>query len=305
MNGNLLLWWMSRLGAGSWPRFLDAVEELGPDEDQDYLVRRLPRMLSDFGHVDFLRPSRKWAVRAPVIAELAGFPGTALLCGARSERLLSSLPDAAASAGCNLEVEPQEEFSGLPDRIRLSGGRDALVRFEAATGIAFLSLYSMRALAAIRPLVHELDDAQDERGVINWAVKTFDLSQLRWVRLTDRLQDRATLPPLTALELKSRFEVRKYCVVSRTGALKRLPKPAAVYAAASLQGRPLVHYDPAGQSLTVPLAAPMPESCSRIACICSGVAPRPDGDRLRYDGVPCPVATTLCVLLGQQHPGFF
>src|SRR2546422_4749252 len=59
MNGDILLYWMSHLGEGSWTRFAEALRELDPDADHERLHRKLPVSLSDSGHVDLDRKSTR------------------------------------------------------------------------------------------------------------------------------------------------------------------------------------------------------------------------------------------------------
>jgi hypothetical protein len=300
MNGNLLLYWMSRLGAGSWQRFVEALKELDAESDINGLRRGLPARLSDLGHVDFLRKSNKWKVRRPVIAGLAGSPNAAVLCGARSETLTQSFEKAARLTGCNIDVDSEED---LPRRILVRGNDDKLALLERATGVRFVSDYARQLLSTAVPVLHKLALAQPESGTLNWEVRIFDFSIPAWVPFTDRLSMASTLPRTAALELKSEYET-KYCVVEKDGTLRKLPRREAVYAAASLQGHLLLEYNNRDQILSTPAAAPMPEGYTRIACLCSGRSGRWEAGRFLYERVPPAIAMTLTVLAGQQHPGF-
>src|SRR5437588_448192 len=93
MTWDLLLYWMTQLGEGSWEAFRDAVKGLAPsDRDTDALVRRLRLQLSDLGHADFfLGGSRRWRVAAPVLAGLAMRTDAAILCGGRTPHLTNAL----------------------------------------------------------------------------------------------------------------------------------------------------------------------------------------------------------------------
>jgi hypothetical protein len=300
MNADLLLYWMSRLGSGSREKFTDALQELAPNDDQDPLQWYLPGRLSDLAHADFLRSSKKWKVRPPILAGLAGQPNTALLCGARSSRLVSSLQKAADEIGLAPVVEPQQD---CPSRVLVTGNPEQLARLESTTGIPYMSDYSLRLLGNVPPISQKLQSAQPEKGIINWQVNMFDLATLRWVPFTEKLSGQAALPKQAAVELKSKFE-KKYCVTDREGVPRKLPKHEAVYAAASLSSRPLIQYNTGEQLLSAPLTARMPEVYTRIACLCSGELPHPDAGRLNYPKVPPLIAATLMVLAGQPHPGF-
>jgi hypothetical protein len=300
MNGDLLLYWMSRLGTGSWQRFANTIQELAPDEDQDVLRRRLPGHLSDLGHVDFSRATRKWKARPPVLAGLAGQPQTALLCGARSEPLIASLQQAARGQLCDVVVQPEPDF---PSRITVATDVDRLNGLQKETGIPFFADYSLRLLANVPPISKRLTVVQPERGVLNWEVKIFDFQTLRWQLFTQRLARSDALPKLAALELTSQYET-KYCVTDRYSIPRKLPKREAIYAAAAFQHHALIHYHAADRFLSTPIAAPMPEVYTRIACLSSGNPARLQDGRLVYDNVPPIVAATLAVLAGQPHPRF-
>lgn len=299
MNADLLLYWMSRLGTSSWRKFAEAVEELAQNEDQDELKRRLPGRLSDLAHADFSRTTNKWKVRPPILAGLLGQENTALLCGARSEPLLASLEQAAKDIGIEVLTQPQQD---LPSRVSITASSDYLGRLETATGITFAPCYALQLLANVPPIAQKLQNAQPEKGIVNWQVNTFDLTSLQWVWFSEKLTKPDSLPKLAAIELISKYET-KYCVTDGHAMPRKIPKREALYAAASLRHRPLLQYEASTQRLSAPIAAPMPEVCARVACLCSGSPPHVEDGRLFYENVPLTVAATLAVLLGQPHPG--
>jgi hypothetical protein len=300
MNAELLLHWMSRLGTGSWHRFLEALDELAPDEDQESLRRRIPAWLSELAYVDFSRTTNKWKVRSPVLAGLVGHDDTALLCGARSESLVSRLECVARDFGMELVIE---SVPNLPSRILLKGGNDCLARVENATGVRFAAKYALQLLANVPPIASKLEAAKPEKGIVNWQVNTFDFSVYRWVPFAEKLDRPDHLPKLAAVELTSKYET-KYCVTDGKSIPRRLPKREAIYAAASLQNHRLIQYNPTDQVLSTPAATQMPEVYSRIASLCAGTTARFHEGHVVYHKVPSVVAATLAVLAGQPHPGF-
>ncbi len=300
MNGNLLLYWMSRLGDGSWRRFAETLEELGPDGDQDRLKRKLVVSLSDLAHADFSRRTRKWKVRGPVLAGLIGVRGRAILCGARSERLVQSVRQAAHKVACEYHEQPEQD---APSGIFVNGDEQMLFSVEHSTGVHFLADYSLHLLASAAPVMKKYEIAQLERGILNWAVSVFDFETLKWTLLTERLSMGDQLPSNSALEFKSDYE-RKYCVTGLQTGPRKLPRREAVYVAASLKHRPLVNYDPQRCVLSTPLTAPLPEAYTRMACLCSGSPARVEAGKLVYQKVPPSIALPIITLAGQRHPGF-
>lgn len=298
MNSDLLLYWMSRLGSGSRDKFRDALNDLMTDEDRDSLDWVLPLMLSDLAHADFTRVTRRWQVRPPVLAGLIGQPKAAVLCGGRSTRLITSVQRAAEETGSALAIETQRD---CPSRIVLNADAEQFVRIETATGIPFLSEYSMRLLANVPSIQQKLNTVAPEKGVVNWQANIFDFEKLRWSLLVEKLADPGALPKEAAIELKSKYET-KYCITDSEGTLRKLPKREAIYAAASLRSRALIEYDAHEQLLCTPLAAPMPEVYTRIACLCSGELPEVGGGKFTYRKVPPLVATTLSALARQRLP---
>ena len=300
MNANLLLYWMSHLGEGSWPRFTDGIKEIAGDEDQERLRKILRINLSDSGHVDFSRDTRRWKVRRPVLAGLAAKQDIAMLCGGRTPALIQSLRDAANKAGCAILEDAIPE---CPSRILVRGSRRSLLEVESLTGVQFIPDFSFHALASAAPVPKTYQEAKQEKGTLNWRVSVFDFDTLRWISFSERLSAHEAIPSHAALELKSDYEA-KYCVTDEQGTPRRLPRREAVYAAASLRRRTLIRYAGQQRLLSTPLQAPLPEPYTRSCCLSSGENAKIDAGRLVYNGIPPALAATVITLAGQQHPAF-
>src|SRR5690349_1153275 len=80
---NMLLYWMSDTGEGSWDRFRNVVTELAKsDQDLSQLRRSLRVRLSDFGHANFfVGESSRWQTLPPRLAGLMEPIDAALLVG--------------------------------------------------------------------------------------------------------------------------------------------------------------------------------------------------------------------------------
>ena len=95
MNANRLLEWMTHVGSGPWDAFRDAVDEVDDvieRKDPGAWHRTLRIVMSDLGHVDFfVGGSRRWEVRRPVLAGVAGDESAYLFTGGRTSQLLEKL----------------------------------------------------------------------------------------------------------------------------------------------------------------------------------------------------------------------
>ena len=136
MNTNDLLLWLSAKGSGSWSRFRAAVDELQvPDEsiDEDHDPRDVPNNqdrpvhsrlrwnLERLGHVEFFREEfpNGWRVVPPTLACATNLDGAVgILCGARTDKLLTRIKDAAARLRICQSSQPE-----CPDRIEIVATR--------------------------------------------------------------------------------------------------------------------------------------------------------------------------------------
>ena len=105
MNANHLLFWASALRSGTWHQFKCAVERLrlesqenGVQEDGGKfpLYQELRFNLQRLGHIEFNTEEDQWRVVPPVFAIVhQRHRARAVLCGARSGRLLTAIRKAA------------------------------------------------------------------------------------------------------------------------------------------------------------------------------------------------------------------
>jgi hypothetical protein len=291
---NMLLYWMSDLGEGSWDRFRSVVTELANDgQDLSQLRRTLRVRLSDFGHVNFfVGDSSRWETQPPLAAGLVGVDHTALLIGARSPKLVRDIKAAAEEHS----VEMVEEASAdAPDLLRLIGPSDVLNACAAAAGIDYADNYARRLAAVLDPIPlllarprHDSDSAP-----IKWVPRSFNLQSLEWVE--------GALPN-AACEFTPRYGRPRYFVSNRRGRLLELAgRRDSVYAAAFTRRIPLAAYEPATKTLSVPLSAPLPEAYARVACLCSGRRADVAQRRIVYSDVDPEIGAVLLTALGQQR----
>lgn len=292
MNWDLLLYWMTHVGSGSWGTFRGAVAKLaGADAELENLNRDLRIFLSDLGHADFfIDDSQRWRILPPVLAGLSSSSGTAVLAGGRTPRLVEALTAAAVAHGCRLLADGSDE---RPARVRVCGAHETVAAAARDSGIPYEANFAVALCASIIPISQMIENAPVEQPLVNWTARSFDLVSLKWV---EGLHDRA------ACEFRPRYGRSRFYLHTRKGRLLRLGKREAVYAAAVLRGLPLVAYDPAALTLSVPASAPLPEPYARVACLCDGAPPAVDRGLLKYRTVPHQVAAILLVAAGQAYP---
>jgi hypothetical protein len=127
--------------------------------------------------------------------------------------------------------------------------------------------------------------------MIGWKRTYFDLETLEW----------KGCPILrTACECVSEYGRRMtFLQVSRTKSVV-LPRREAIYAAAALARVSIVSYEATTFLLRVPMHAPLPEPCARLACISSGNVGAIDDGAVLYSPVPPRVAGLILASLGQS-----
>lgn len=288
----MLLYWMSDAGEGSWDRFRTVVAELArQDRGLTQLQRSLRVRLSDFAHADFfINDSSRWKILPPLAAGLLAPANAAILVGARTPNLVSEVEASAARTGIAVVCETWHDS---PAVIRLEGTPSALNACVVGAGIDYADDYAWRLAAALNPIPSLLDRARrdTDHAPINWAPRSFDLHSHEWVDGSR---------PNTACEFTPGYGRPRYFVSNRRRRLLEVAsRRNAVYAAAYAQRISLGAYDAATRTLSAPLSAPFPEAYARVACLCSGRRADVRQGRIVYDGVPSEIAAVLLTALGQ------
>jgi hypothetical protein len=292
MNSDVILHWMTHLGEGSWETFKEGVERLAPEDvDFDDLLVKLRFHLSDLGHVDFFTGgSRRWRVLPPILAGLAATTGAAILSGGRTRRLHQSLIAAARRAECSVLSESDHTEPAI---VRVVGASSGLAQAAAEVGVPFLADYASALCAGLTPLYAALNHGGEEPPPTNWRVESFDF---RSMSLVDGLFRNS------ACEYSPRQGLSRWYLHTRHGRLRAMPKREAIYVAAMLQRVALLRYDASTRRLFAYAEAPLPESYSRVACLCSGNRPRVSGGMVVFEEVPAATTAVLCVAAGQRYP---
>ena len=290
---NMLLYWMSETGEGSWDRFRNVVTELANDaRDLRQLRRTLRVVLSDFGHVDFfIGASSRWETLPPLAAGLLEPIDTALLIGARTPKLVANVRAAAAEH----DVDMTERLDGLLDVIRLTGPAEALNACAVAAGIDYADNYARRLAAMLKPvpLLLERPRNDTDHTPVNWTRRSYNMQSCEWVD---------GILPNSACEFTPRYGRPRYFVSNRRRRLLEVPsRRDAVYAAAHAKGVSLAVHDPVAGTLSVPLSAPLPVAYARVACLSAGRRADVAHGRIVYSGVRPEIGAVLLTALGQPR----
>lgn len=291
---NMLMYWMSDTGSGSWDRFRNVITELAADgQDLGQLRRTLRVRLSDFGHVNFfIGGSSRWETLPPLVAGLMGGIDAALVIGARTPKLLARIRAVAAEHGVGMTEEASDDS---PEVIRLKGPAQTLNACAVAAGIDYADNYARRLAATLNPIPLLLDRPRRDTDCspINWTPRSYNLQSCAWV-------DGAL--PNSACEFTPRYGRPRYFVSNRRRRLLEVTgRRDVVYAAAYAAGIALAGYQPGAGTLSVPLSAPLPETYARVACLCSGRLPDVTGGRIVYSGVHPEIGAVLLTALGQPR----
>lgn len=289
---DMLLYWMSNMGEGSWDRFRNVVTELaGRDGDLGPLRRSLRVRLSDFAHVNFfIGDSSRWNALPPLVAGLLEPANAALLIGARTPRLLSDVQAAAARTGVVVSCEVSDDSPAI---IRLEGSPDTLTACAVASGIDYADNYAWQLAGALSPIPSLLDRPRrdTDQAPINWTPRSYDLRTHEWVDGSLRN---------AACEFTPRYGRPRYFISNRRRRLREVAsRRDVVYAAAYSRGVSLAKYDPATRTLSVPVSAPLPEAFARVAVLCSGRRADIKQGQFSYEGVPREIGAVLLTALGQ------
>ena len=292
MKWDLLLEWMTHVGSGRWGSFRDAVAELsGLEEDGlQEACRSLRISLADFGHADFfVSGSRRWRTLKPAVVALSG-GHEHLFVGGRTRRLVDTLVQEAHALGVSVAVT---ETDHGPARICLMGEVDDLRSVAEDIGAEYVP-EAATLLASRAPCVRTLlKDGAASPEPIYWAVRSWSFRAKEWV--VGRL-------PRAAREYSNRYGGRKYMVDRGSEGLLETDRRLAIYGAALQKELRIVRYCRESRRLLVPWWAPLPEPCSRAACLAGGALACVQDGQLVFEGVSPWVASALMVTLGQGRP---
>lgn len=255
-------------------------------------VDNFTRGLEALAHVEVERDERfevvRWEVGLKTLAELPD--GRYLVCGGWNAVELRSLEVAVNAAGGAVAVESRK---GLTTRI-VSGlsAHDVDELPDVASGQVFVAPDAALYMAKLLPSLSEVEAALPRIPLPETkSIKWFDIERSRWQSVKN-----AETPG--AYRLLSRFTTidvyrTETDIADRTAA--RGSVQLTKHLAARARGRPLLSYDRASSTVSVPLGCDLPGLFGRAAVLCSGSLPEAQTARslLSYCDVPATVAGVL------------
>lgn len=294
----LLLAYLSEARSGSWGKFRAALDWVAGAEDEPMPSVRA-RGLSVLGHVEFaFYGDLRWAVCPPVLAWLPRREEpTAVLCGARTERLVDLLRKRAAEAGLAVQQRAQPGGEGPGAIFVAAPDREAGEELSRLSGLPS----QINAAGFLAGCLPSLDGyarlVREVPGPSGYEIEAFDTERVRWSEANGASGDGLY-----------RYKYYRPEYRLRTGGRDlKVTREAGVYLLLRQEGRKVLRYDPAGRELAVPAAAPLPDLHARSATLCSGLLPafgRRDGIPYHlYGGVPSGIALAIMKKLDQDREG--
>ncbi|SAL15612.1 hypothetical protein AWB69_00747 [Caballeronia udeis] len=290
---NELLLWMSARRAGSAQAFSSKVTELGTARSGGSLRRRVEWNLAKLGHAEFAPAigPEAWRVAPPVLAAGDYFAASfrAVLCGARTPRLMARL---SSAAGPERVLTRSQE--GGPDIVEVSAA--TAIELEAIATAAGVAVQWNAPLAllscAIAPRSAKLLPSTIPVG--GWAVLRFSKSRQEWIPST----------PQTASEARSglfRFssDYETAYVVIKDGQPLACDPAVGKYRILRPRNR-VIHYSAENKIFSIKATCRPPMLIERALVVCSGELPESRSGCIDYHRVEHSVARAVAVTLGQR-----
>lgn len=304
MNANHLLFWASALRSGSWHQFKCAVERLhlesqenGAQEESGGLplYQELRFNLQRLGHVEFNAQEDEWRVVPPVFAVVQHRDRVrAVLCGARSERLLAAIRKATNALSISIT-----EFALCPD-IFLVEHTDFREIKKISHEIGILTQPDApESILASLPSVESVE--RRPRSAIpfgeGWTKEMFCPKTLSW-RSIDKIGKASELPELFRF---TRYGRPLYYIRHGASAIQ-VPGQMGKFFVLMHVRRRVMSYDRETAELSMrPICRP-PLFVERALVLCSGFPARysPERQMLVYKEVPEHIAYLAARILRQE-----
>lgn len=309
MTPNELLLWLSARREGSWQQFRAGVQSLdlagagGEEEDGPLPLHQRVRLnLERLGHVEFNTEEDRWRAVPPSLALCQHADHvTAVLCGARSPRLLREIE--AAPAGLNFE---RVQFSDSPDVIRMRAPAAEPLAAFAEREKLLPGLDSPSALLSYIPPIDTFSTWRRDTlpsGGRDWKVKQFVIEKkvLKWRPVS---LDEANAPGAEGLFCFTLYQRPTYFL--REGRMTvKIPGAVGKYRIVAGLKRRFLKYDRRERLLSVPAILQPPLLTERALILCSGFPPALSVTRakrriLTYRDIPEEVAGMAAEVLKQD-----
>lgn len=294
---NELLLWMSARTSGSQQSLRAKIAELRPGgPGTSATFRQAEWDFSSLGHAEFgaAADGPNWRIAPPVLAA-GGYTGPcrAILCGARSLRLLESLVRRAGDETITIEEQPR-----APDVVAVSApSAHDLAALAASLGLPIQWNAPIAILlSATPPGAIPLDRISMPIG--GWSVSRFSKSQLSWVESSAR-----EAADVARGLFRFRADRQPTChVLVERGEFYACDPASAKYRVlhrARRRRRPLL-YDGNTAELTVPVSCRPPALVERALIVGSGRLPVFRNGRIVYGRVDWGLAASVAAFLGQR-----
>jgi hypothetical protein len=304
MNANHLLFWASALQSGSWHQFKCAAERLHlesqengeQEEGEEFpLYQKLRFNLERLGHIEFNPQEDEWRVVPPVFALVQQRDrARAVLCGARSEKLLTAV--LKAGAVLSISVTP---FDLCPDIFLVEYGNFNEIKKILQEIRILTQPDAPESILASLPSVESMERWPGSAMPFGegWTKEIFCPKTLSW-RGRDRMGSTIELPELLRF---TRYGRPLYYIRRGTSAI-HVPGPMGKFFVLMHVRRRTMSYDKQKAELRIPAICRPPLFVERALVLCSGFPARYVSERkmLVYKEVPEHIACLAARVLRQE-----
>ena len=305
MNANHLLFWASALRSGSWHQFKCAVERLhlesqenGAQEESGRLplYQELRFNLQRLGHVEFNAQEDEWRVVPPVFALVQQRDrARAVLCGARSEKLLTAVLEAANALSVSVT-----EFALCPDIFLIENGDFTEIKKIARKISILIQPDAPESILAGLPSIESVD--QLPRSAMpfgeGWTKEIFCPKTLSWGSIEGPMGRASESPEL----LRFKRYGRPLYYIRHGASSIQIPGQMGKFFVLMHVGRHAMSYDREKAEVRVRAICQPPLFVERALILCSGFPAQYVSDRsmLVYREVPEHIAHLAARVLRQE-----
>ena len=282
-----LLEWMSYRRAGR-------IADIAPELAEGAPARRAVDDFCVLGHLE-LEDSQRWRVAPPTLAGLphgAGEDARAVLCGARTGKMLASLRSACQSSGARIERIPME---GQPAVVQAAAPSDTeLASVAKAAGLRF-QYNAPLALLACTPAIR--DWPRRRCAMVEGRVEKvlrFSRSRIRWVGST---LDEARAANAGFFRIRRDWDWVNLLKTGEAGCAAIEFRAGRLAAASKLRA---AAWCGESRALSLPRQLFPPVLIARSLALCTGTLPQPEeaGARIAFKGVAPEVMRAAVAIMG-------
>jgi len=302
--GDLLLRWMSEVGAGTTADVrgrIDWIARTANIEPRSYTSGRWLRDLSSLGHCEVDWERGRWSVAPPALVRLPLAGGLAVIAGARRPRMMRALDDFCGWLPPARREPPAGEVP-LPTTFYVTFTRESdLVDVAEAAGMILAGHSAERIAGALSSALPHVATGPPAHGA--------QLKRLEAMHPREWQIARATqVNPPDGL-YSEQVDGRTRHITRREGEWFACDLSTGIFAdlarrhESALRWRPDVGRKITGTgTLVVDWGAPLPPLHSRALVLCTGLPPRfgITATTAIYENVPHDVAEHVCTSLGQS-----